>query len=113
MPSLREVIAWPSTAPWPAWAQACWPEDKIATINTQQFPSKPLLNACSTASIVAVRAAGVDRAQLPQVRVPHGVLVFYIFNFFFTFFLFLQKQRPECNAGMLRGSLLIIVYTLI
>ena len=63
VPSLREVIDWPDSEPWPLWAAAAWPQDCISTINTQQFPDKAYMNACCD----AVLQTDPTCAELPQV----------------------------------------------
>lgn len=53
--------------PWPAWAAHTWPDGRIHTINTQQYPDKACLNACSKAIADAVKAH--PDADLPKVGV--------------------------------------------
>ena len=56
--SLQDIIKWPADRPLPPWCK-----QKLATINTQQFPDKVLLNACSE----AVQHAGPNAVRLPEV----------------------------------------------
>ena len=66
-PRLREVIAWPSNQPWPAWADHLFPGGLCNTVNTRQFPSANVLNWCCAWALQHPHAA-----EVPVVS-PRGI----------------------------------------